>query len=546
MNQIHIEDPADDVSKYFCGMQIRLLSVLNACTNFINYGVCAGGHAPIPERKHLNNVAHLSWRLIHNETFAREMALYDPVLAEEHRMLLSRFGAVFNRIPRVFARATPKDQYTMEVSGESFAYGREFAREFTFPYFEQKFGQTGKFPLLKGVSTKPASTLQFVNSVRRYTISMLNAASILVVKEQVSYKNLMELLAKEEKLWGRAATADDIVKAANEWIQKHAEAGRSDIVQRVMRNRDLLLGDAARVNPESAKLRDDLNKVRAELDESFQKFEKRVAQQPQKVLDALKSSNPAVVYGVQSFEIFVKWAVAISAWNVFRESAGKVATEPWWAGKGMQAAIKGLDAGGSTLQFLGLHKVLSTAWLATGKGEASAIAARLEVLGKVGKGMCAAADIGSAVVYSYDIFVTGSYGDSLLENYLPENATTMYGFHLVTWAGKSMVGLGSGGGFFKALPVFAVLQGIGYLAQLIGEVGEKFAEYGAGEHKHFHDVHQALLDATRGATNEVVSRGWKADFYPQEFRDDVHTFMNNFKWMPVDPLLFRARLAPAA
>jgi hypothetical protein len=549
MNHIHIEDPSDDNSKYFCDMQIRLLSTFNACSNFINYGVCLESQAPIPERKHINNLASLVWNLIHNSAFGKEVAHYDPVFAEEHRVLLSRLGFIFNRIPKVFTSVSPVDQYQVRVTGESFDYGRAFACEFTFPFFEKKFGDAGKFPLAKGLSSKPASTVDAINSARRYTISMLNAASIFVSKENISYKKMSDIVGKQikvwDELWGVAGKEDDLVLLCDEYIEKYKQAGNSDWVRKVLGNRDLLQRDATRAMAASDP---DLAKIQEEFRVETEKLEKGIEYKRRKALDVFKESDPAFAGSVQAIEIFVKWAVFVSAWNAFREGAGHASDDPWWIGKGMKAVLKGLDAGGATLQFIGLHKILRAVWLSGAAGDAAGTAAkvtaRLETLSKVGKGMGAMADVGSAIVFSYDIFVTHTYGDELLEKYPREDAVSVYGFHLVTWAGKWLVGVGSSGGVFSKLPIFAALQGVGYLSQLIGEFGEAMAAYGAGEHKHFHDVHEELLTTASQVASDVRSRGWPAEFYPRESMEKVREAANNFKWRPVDPKLFNARLAP--
>lgn len=498
------------------------------CSNFIDYGVCDGLGDPIPERKHINNVAHLLWALIHEEDFGREVALYDPVLAEEHRILLSRLGSVFNRVPRVFAKAVDIDDRRAIPTGRSFAYGREFAAEFTFPYYNAKLAEAGHAPAF--LPEKPASTLKFVNSVRRYGVSMLNAASIFVVKEKLNPAKLLALIEAEEKVWATAASKGyGTLEAASELVGKFRAAGKAAKVEKWSAVRERYLDELAAQRGDLAKLRGEIEDVR-----------KQMEAQPQKIIDRLRVTTPAVVYGVQSLELFVKWAVAVSAWNAFRESAG----EEFFARvlKGADAGIKSIDAAGTTLQFLGLHKVLRATWLASG-GEAGLVAARLKGLEKAGKGLGALADLGSAVLYTYDLF-SAAHDDGLLERYLPEDVCSMHAWHLVTWGGKWFVGVGSLGAYLKSVPIFAKLQAIGYFAQLVGEAGEAFARHGASEHKHFHDVNLEVMSRALRASAAVRERGWNVEFYTPSDQESMARCMAVFDWIPVDGKLLQARLGP--
>jgi hypothetical protein len=516
----------------FQGMNRVVDNVSIHCSNFIRYGVCNADdeNTPTPLRRHINNVAHLIWRLIHEKDYAREMKLFEPVLAEEHRMLVTAPGKIFNRVPRVFTSVVRRDQFKVEAQGESFAYGREFAATFTFPFYNAMLKEAGHGPAFP--AKKAASTSDVLNVARRYTISMLNAASIFVVKEHLDFDKLATLIDKEASLWSAAGKSDDMVALTTRWVDKFTALGKDELAGKWSKIRKDYFADIKKGRPELTTMVDDVQK-------DLEKIRGEMEAKPQKILDRLKTTTRPAVYGVQSLEIALKWFAAVGAWNTFRDELKK--SDGHVVVKGADAGVKALDFAGSTVQFLGVQKVLRATWLSKAKPEDAAT--KLRVVERIGKGLGAAADLGSAVIYAYGLF---DHRKELEEQFLPEDACAAFTWSLVTGLGKAVVAVGSGGGVFKSVPVFAKLQAAGYLLQLAGEMGEEIATYGGREHKHFHDANALLCQRAQAANDEVSAQGWKSTFYDPDDAADMTRYMKEFAWLPLDPALFQERFKPTA
>jgi hypothetical protein len=537
---------------------ITLFNVVARCNNFVQSGIADGIRAsPIPfdpEREHINNLAHLLWRLINNASFAEEIAVFSPELAEEHRIGIAGLGFLFNRIPRILLSLTPSNTSAGAGDNEaedptaqrlltSFDFGAEFARRFTLPYFNNKLERAGKPPAFDGA---PAGTVKILDTVRKYGSSMLNSASIFVAKESVRWSAIASLLQQEGQLWGRAAEADSLFETADKFIAKYRAAGKMDLVEMIERNKMYFLKEAASPGLSGRIIDPKLHALKAELDQVREQMNESMKRQPQKVLDYLKKANPAIVYGVQGFEIFVKWSVAAAAWNEFRGSAGIPEGRP--GRSPFQPIMKTADAMGSTLQFLGLHRFIREGWALFSRdvpteSVATAFEKRLAALSRLGKACNATHDISQAIVYSMDLFVDHAYSDELLERYMPEDAIAACGFHLIIWGGKWMVAIGSGSSVFSSTPVGVAIHALGYLAQLIGEVGESVAEYGAWEKKCFDDVRRELWNASRRAEARLREHGRPDELYPESENEKLRDLVGRFTMWHSDREELAKRLA---
>lgn len=532
----------------FIGMKGIAEAVSNRCRNFINYGTVDGeDQSLLSPRKHINNVAHLLWKLIHNDAFAQEVSLFDPILAEEHRLLLGRLQQVFNNVPLIIDGVVDVDERRAAPAGTSFAYGREFAREFTVPYFHAKLAKAD------GVAfkfDKPESRTKWLNSARRYGISMLNAASIFIVREDVKPEKLIALLKEEARLWGVAAESSTMMKAANELLEKCRELGKAALANgwvakahrmeahggRFALERERYLKELAADGTELAKVREEIEAVRAQ-----------IAGTPAKVLDKAKKVQfadaplrPSLVLGVQMFEIGVKWMVARAAWDAFQETSGLDAVK-----KGAEFGVKSIDFLGTSFGFLGLHKVLEFEFGRRGV-TAERIAMRLDRLGRLSKGLGAAADVGSAVMYTIQIS-SDAHNRELAERFLAEDADTIRTWQGVNWLGKAMVGAASTATTVTKAPVWVKLQAAGYLVQFIGEFGEKLARLGATEHRHAHDVDLRIRASAAEADQLIRERIGDIALYQPAEQAMMARHMKAFEWkLPIELALYRAHFPSAS
>jgi hypothetical protein len=515
-NTLRIDQDREQLKRWN-GMGAVLANVKIHCDNFTHYSVCEASDSPLAATRHLNNVAHLLWQLTQDPELHRNLALYSPVLAEEHRIVLSRLGWLFNRVPRVFTSTTVKNRFEVQAEGESFAYGREFARQVTLPYFNEKV-PLFSLPRPRTPDFKPGKTataLEIVSSCRRYGVSMLNAASIFVVKQHLHPEKLLDLVVKEQALWWNVSEGVALVELAQRYAKRFREAGRLEMLGLVDEN-------LARRSGETAKARAELEAIRKEMEAKAET-----------IVDNLKTKSPAAVYGLQMFEILVKWTVAVSAWTQYVEEREKTSSSTLPAL--VAPALKSADALGTTLRSLGLQNLL--------KLSPKSLAMWAKPLELTGKGLSGVADVGQAVVYSYDLFkADNNKGDELLSRYVPEDAVTAYAFHLVEWGGKWLVGLGSTAGVALKAPVLAKLQALGYLFQLTGEFGREFSLYGAAERKHFKDMSLRLALLAGIASQSVEAHGGKATFYDAADRSQMAGCIQEFGWLPVDPVLHDQRM----
>ncbi|MGH3148465.1 MAG: hypothetical protein ACRDTR_22010, partial [Rubrobacter sp.] len=396
-------------------MQMTLLAVMNRCENFIAFGWGGVGskaeESALRERQHINNVAHLLWRLINNEHFAKDVEFYEEAFAAEHRVILSRLGAVFNRVPRAVASVSPwldsRNNFVDRPHHLSIPYGEKFAKQLTLPYFNYKAEEDGGTPPFKSAS-KPASAVKWLNSTRRYGISMLNAASIWVSTKEVNWEHMRKLLEKQAEL---IAQSDLILRSRYPDTFKLMDK----LTDRVLERARSLGRLTARLEKEALHQRQELaGKLRGadpEMDGELKKFDQSLqgiadeieTREPQKMLDALKKSNPNVVYGVEAFEICVKWVVMWSTWNAFwqayKENGGlRKETAPKMA----DSLLKTADFASSVLRSAGFARILQASWM--NKIASTVSEEQILRIQKWGKGLSAVADVGSAVLYTYEVF----------------------------------------------------------------------------------------------------------------------------------------------
>ncbi len=257
--------------------------------------------------------------------------------------------------------------------------------------------------------------------------------------------------------------------------------------------------------------------------------------EPQKILDGLKKKNPKALYAIEGFDTFVKAWVAKAAWNEFVMSAGEPPAES--AKKAADATFRTLDCTGTIFKSSGIEKLLQWGWkdrLGVSTEEAA------KIFGKWGTGLGALADIGAASVYTYDVFYSQAYASKLDETYLPSDALAIHAWHLVIWEGKWIVAIGSTSGFLGAGPFGTRLQAIGYLFQLVGEVGEAFAKFGKVEKRHYVDVLLQMRLWAMNARARLKDNGCDMDFYPDSTHQKMRDCIDKFTWWPVSPTEYRA------
>jgi hypothetical protein len=164
-----------------------------------------------------------------------------------------------------------------------------------------------------------------------------------------------------------------------------------------------------------------------------------------------------------------------------------------------------------------------------------ALAAKLEKFSKVGKGLGAIADVGSASLATYELFFDNTYGDDLLTRYTPGDACGMYAWHLVIWGGKWVTATGSVSGNFTKNPISTKLQAIGYVIQFVGEFGEAVYKIGKSEKAHC----MSLFAEVRNWNNINMAMMKIDGFEPSNFlfeRDyrKVVDAMERFEWRTID------------
>ena len=536
-----------DNMKELAQINVSMPNVSIACQNFINAGVAGDAKKGVGEegsvtelRQHINNFAALLWRMIHYEPFGKDMAFYEPSLAEEHRIIISRLGSFFNRIPVACSGGQailnhPDQVLATDVSPP---WGERFAKIIKQHYNgkAQKAGHAAPFKVQKS-----GTTLDWVNSVRRYGVSMLNSASIWVVESEIDIHKMGALIDAQFHLNAEyhmvENTASLIMPDLNKTIQQYERLGKTAQATKWKGVREALLQERRALSKEGFRVmtNPDLDAELSELEQQIEKVQEDLKtvqkREPQKLLDSLKNSNPKAVYAVEGFEVLVKWLVAKAAWNAFVESAGQPPEQG--IKKAADATFKTLDFTGSLFKAAGFAKLLQVGWKdATfggfGAKEAGAI------FGKWGKGLTAVADVWSAASYTYEIFYDKSYEKKLFETYLPSDAVAIHGWHLVIWMGKSIVAMGSAGSFFGKSPGFTRLQVVGYLFQAIGEFGEGWTVYGKAEKAHYVKVLFEMRNWANIAQACARNNGYEIDLYPDTTNNKIKESVEALMWGPMD------------
>jgi hypothetical protein len=534
-------------------INISIQNVSIACQNFINAGVAGdakkgvGGEGSVTElRQHLNNFAALLWRIIDYTPFQKDTAFYEPSFAEEHRIILSRLGSFFNRMPVACSGGRAILYHPDEVLATNVSppWGKKFAEEFSLPFYNVKAQKAGHAPPFK--FKKSGTPIDWINSVRRYGVSMLNSASIWVVESEIDIQKMGALLDAQFYLNAEyhlvENTASLLMPDLNKFIQLYERLGKTAKITKWKGVREALLqerralskeGFRVMINPDLDAELNDLEQQIAKVQEDLKAVQKR---EPQKLLDSLKGSNPKAVYAVEGFEVAVKWLVAKAAWNAFAESAGQPPEES--IKKAVDATFKTLDFTGTLFKSAGFAKLLEVGWKdATVAGIGAKDAGK--IFGKWGKGLGAVADVYSAASYTYEIFYDKSYERKLFETYLPSDAVAIHGWHLVIWMGKSIVGLGSTGSFFSKSPGFVKLQAVGYLFQAIGEFGEAWTTYGKAEKAHYVKVLFEMRNWANIAQACAKNNGYEIDLYPDATNDKVKESVEALMWGPMDETEYR-------
>lgn len=515
-----------------------LHDVFLGADNFVRYGA-GGNDAGLSDHQHANNLAHLIWRLIHEDGFQADVAAAEGELAMEHRSLLARIPALLNRVPLAFeGLELDPTSGSYAQRGASKRYGEAFAQEFARPFIERMASADPAWAALASVTGQGSggssqggaapkngknSTVKWLDGVRKYGWAMMNATSIFWARKPADCDKLITAMEKLENSVFRAAQAD---------IEHFRRLGREDVVKRLIKNGTLLKPD-------------DLKKLGKTVDlsdwESFKKVEGELAEarggQPDRISKALERGNPNALYMIEGFEIFVKTLVAISALKALKEEAAKGgARQPRWGSTEGDAYFKALDALGSLLKSTAFKNFVKWTLENAKPGLGGPVADMLDV---TGRWTSFGVDLYSAWVSSGDMF-SNAYGDKLLERYMPEDAVTSYGFHLVIWSGKWLNASGSlVTGANKKLPLGYALAGLGYLCQFIGEFGEAAVSVGGLEHKHFNRVHQSLWEASVEAKNRLASYG--IDFYPYQACAGVKSMEGMVDWLGVDRDRYRQR-----
>jgi len=524
-------------------MQIGLSRAYETAENFVRWGV-GETDAGVEDHQHLNNVAHLVWRMVNDAGFQSDLTTWEPHLAMQHRSLLARLPALLNRVPMALqGTEVSPGSGDIRATGVAMRYGEAFARTFgrklvarlasgAPAWMQEEARAPGPAPAPGGAGAagQGGSAVKWLDGVRKYCWSMLNSMSIFVVQTPADVAALSSALEKADQ---------NVFMALEKEVETYRALGRSDVVQKLLKNRDLLRADEAALRAAAGW------SEYGEFEELQAALQKSRGGQPERLADALKRGNPSALYLLDGFEIFVKVLVARKAWQAFREEAlkGKPAAARRGS-SGSDAFIRSLDAASTILKSTAFKNFLK--WT-VGHASPRSIGGLEKLLEKgdlAGRWGSFATDLYGAWVYGGDVF-SNAYGDKLLEKYMPEDAVTSYGFHLVIWGGKWLNAMGSTVLTRTKLPLGYALQGLGYLGQFIGEFGEASVDLGGLEHKHFDRVHEALTDATREVRNRLTTYG--LDVYPAAARQQVMAMESAFKWRGVDRDRYRHRfgLVPA-
>ncbi|CDH44892.1 hypothetical protein [Candidatus Contendibacter odensensis] len=529
-------------------MQGTLRNIVIESLNLINYGY--PNDSIVLFRKHVNNIAELLWQLVQDDRYQDHIHKADAVMAEEHRIMLARLGLVFNKIPKTcdFVREDPNALY-----GESFNYGQNYAQGFVMPYLNMVAGKT------HFTTEKPRGAIKWMDSTRKYVITMVNYLSIEWVTKRIPLEKIEGLYQKIgeyagqrsslimpekallQKIDQRSRELEDLAKSYAREGCKESERLASRFAGGKMRERKIV-EDMIRSNNEVNKINQEIKKLGAEIN-------KLKEETPAKITDRLKEGDGKsaykAVYWIQGLEIFLKGAVAIAAWDAFAEAwekngEGKKSTSYKFA----DAFFKTSTLMSSVFQFSGLAALGHvTPWytkIVTKQGEDAAkklLADKIGKWGKVGKGLGALADVGSAGLTTYEYFYDKTYGKDLLERYTPDDACGMHKWHLVIWGGKWFTGIGSTLGSFSANPISVKLQGIGYLIQGFGEFGEAVYKIGLSEKAHCIKLLEEMRTWNNISKAGLQNAGFEiTDLLTEPEYEKMKATMERFEWRDIDPV----------